>query len=106
MLKNLIRSNRSYRRFHQDTPINIDTLKELVDLARLSATGGNKQPLKFFIVCDPNLNDKIFPLLTWAGALPDWPGPGEGAPHQGNPRRYLRNAGGSGYREDRRDAGF
>ena len=78
MLKDLIRNNRSYRRFYQDTPITIDILKELVDLARLSATGGNKQPLKFFLVCDPNINANIFPLLTWAGALPDWPGPSEG----------------------------
>jgi nitroreductase len=78
MLKDLFRKNRSYRRFYQDIPITIETLKELVDLARLSATGGNKQPLKFFIVCDPKTNDKIFPLLTWAGALPDWPGPDEG----------------------------
>jgi nitroreductase len=78
MLKDLIRSNRSYRRFYEDMPISLDTLKELVDLARLSATGGNKQPLKFYLSCDPERNGKIFPLLTWAGALPEWPGPSEG----------------------------
>ena len=78
MLKDVIRSNRSYRRFHEDVSISIDTLKELVDLARLSATGGNKQPLKFYLSCDPDRNNKIFPLLTWAGAIPEWPGPGEG----------------------------
>ncbi len=79
MLKELIRSNRSYRRFHQEHVIGIDTLKELVDLARLSASGANKQPLKFLLSCDPEKNVKIFPLISsWARSLPDWPGPKEG----------------------------
>ncbi|MBU2534617.1 MAG: nitroreductase family protein [Chloroflexota bacterium] len=78
MFNDLVRRNRCYRRFYEDVEISIDTLKELVDLARLSATGGNKQPLKFYLSCDPDRNSKIFPLLTWAGALPDWPGPSEG----------------------------
>ena len=78
MLKDIIRSNRSYRRFYEDVPISIDTLKELVDLARLSATGGNKQPLKFYLSCAPDTNRKIFPLLLWAASLPEWPGPSEG----------------------------
>jgi len=78
MLKDIIQSNRSYRRFYEDVPISIDTLKELVDLARLSATGGNKQPLKFYLSCDPDTNRKIFPLLVWAASLPEWPGPSEG----------------------------
>ena len=78
MLKDIIQSNRSYRRFYEDVPISIDKLKELVDLARLSATGGNKQPLKFYLNCDPDTNRKIFPLLVWAASLPEWPGPSEG----------------------------
>ena len=78
MLKDLVSKNRSYRRFHQEFSISMDVLKELVDLARLSATGGNKQPLKFFFSCDPEKNAQIFPLLIWAGALPEWPGPSEG----------------------------
>jgi nitroreductase len=78
VLKDIVLRNRTYRRFHQDVPISIDTLKELVDLARLSATGTNRQPLKFYLCCDPEKNSKIFPLLTWAGLLPEWPGPDEG----------------------------
>ncbi len=78
MLKDLILANRSYRRFHQDFPISLDTLMELVNLARLSATGGNEQPLQFFLSCNPELNAQIFPLLVWARSLPDWPGPSEG----------------------------
>jgi hypothetical protein len=49
MIKHLILKNRSYRRFHQDEAVNCDTLWELIDLARLSASGANLQPLKYFL---------------------------------------------------------
>jgi nitroreductase len=78
MLKDLIHKNRSYRRFHQDEPIPLETLKELVDLARHSASGSNRQPLKYILSCDPETNAKIFPNLAWAGFLTDWGGPAEG----------------------------
>ncbi len=77
MLKDLVAANRSYRRFHQDTRIDEATLRELVDLARLSATGGNSQRLKYVLSCDPEGNAAIFPHLAWAAGLPEWPGPAE-----------------------------
>jgi nitroreductase len=78
MLKDLIYKNRSYRRFYQDDMIKPETLRELVDLARLSASASNLQPLKYILSCDPQINDLIFPQLAWAGYLKDWPGPKEG----------------------------
>ncbi|HPI93463.1 MAG TPA: nitroreductase family protein [Deltaproteobacteria bacterium] len=78
MLRDLVVKNRSYRRFHEDHCINAEELRGLVDLARLSATGGNMQPLKFFISSDPASNARIFPCLAWAAYLKDWPGPVEG----------------------------
>ena len=78
MLKDLILRNRSYRRFHQEFAIDLDTLEQLVDLARLSASAANRQPLKFALSCDPARNALIFPHLAWAGYLRDWPGPAEG----------------------------
>ena len=78
MLKELIHKTRSYRRFHQETAVDLDTLKELVDLARLSASGANLQPLKYILACDTATNARIFPLLKWAGYLRDWDGPAEG----------------------------
>ena len=78
MLKELVRRNRSYRRFYQDKPVELETLRELVDLARLSASGANLQPLKYILCCDPGVNAQIFPSLAWAGYLRDWPGPAEG----------------------------
>lgn len=78
MLRDLILSNRSYRRFHQEEAIKIETLRELVDLARQSASSGNRQPLKYILSCQPEKNAIIFAHLNWAGYLKDWPGPGEG----------------------------
>lgn len=78
MLEDLIRKNRSYRRFHEDRPVSMETLRELVNLARLSASGSNLQPLKFILVSDPETNEMIFPHTNWAGYLRDWDGPAEG----------------------------
>ncbi len=78
MIRDLILKNRSYRRFHQEIPVERDTLRELVDLARCSASATNRQPLKYILSCDPKKNTSIFQRLAWAGSLPDWPGPSEG----------------------------
>jgi len=78
MLEDLIRRNRSYRRFHQDALVDLETLRALVNLARLSASAANLQPLKYILSCDPETNARIFPHTRWAGYLKDWGGPKEG----------------------------
>jgi nitroreductase len=78
MIKELITKNRSYRRFYQDVPIQREILKELVDLARLSASGSNLQPLKYILTCEPEVNEMVFRHLGWAGYIKDWSGPAEG----------------------------
>lgn len=78
MIKDLILKNRSYRRFYQDHRITWDELKDLVDLARLSPSGRNLQPLKYFLSADDETNEKVFSTLAWAGYLKDWDGPEEG----------------------------
>lgn len=78
MLSDLVRTNRSYRRFYEDTAISEETLRGLVDLARLSASGANRQPLKYALSHTPERNALIFPHLAWAGYLADWEGPVEG----------------------------
>ncbi len=78
MLSSLILRNRSYRRFYQDVPVSLDTLRQLVDLARLSASAANRQPLKYFLSCDAEQNARIFPCLAWAAYLKEWAGPAEG----------------------------
>ena len=78
MLKDLILKTRSYRRFDESARIEIETLRDLVKLARFSASGSNRQPLKFVLSCDPETNAAIFPHTRWAGYLTDWGGPAEG----------------------------
>jgi len=78
MIRDLIIKNRTYRRFYQEVAIERKTLRELVDLARLSASAGNMQPLKYILSCEPQKNALIFPHLAWAGYLKDWQGPDEG----------------------------
>ncbi|MFU8795912.1 MAG: nitroreductase family protein [Dehalococcoidia bacterium] len=78
MIRDLVLRNRSYRRFHQEVDISLATLKELVDLARLSPSAMNLQPLKYILSCDSAKNSLIFPHLGWAGYLKDWAGPREG----------------------------
>jgi nitroreductase len=78
MLEDLVRKNRSYRRFHQDVPVDLETLRVLVNLARLSASANNLQPLKYILSCEPETSALIFPHTRWAGYLKDWPGPAEG----------------------------
>lgn len=77
-IKELVYKNRSYRRFHQEMAIADSTLLSLVDLARMSPSGRNLQPLKYRVISDAITCEKLFPLLAWAGYLKDWPGPEEG----------------------------
>lgn len=77
MLKNLVAKNRSYRRFYEE-PISIETLKELIALARITPSTANSQALKYRLVYTKEENEKVFQTLHWAGALFDWDGPEEG----------------------------
>ena len=78
MIDDLIKKNRSCRRFYQDHPVDRETLKALVNLGRISASGANLQPLKYIICTDPDQNANIFSCLAWAGYLKDWKGPKAG----------------------------
>ena len=78
MLYDLISKTRSFRRFVEDEPIAMETLRYLVDLARLGGSARNLQPLKYVLVNTPALKAKIFPHLGWAGYLKEWTGPQEG----------------------------
>lgn len=78
MIKELVEKNRSYRKFYQEVGIDRDVLEELIDLARISSSGANLQPLKYHISNEPNKNKLIFQHLKWAGYLTEWDGPEEG----------------------------
>jgi nitroreductase len=78
MIKDLVFKNRSYRRYDQFVRVERETLRELVELARLSPSAANAQPLKFLLSTEPERNALIFKRLAWAGYLKDWAGPVEG----------------------------
>jgi nitroreductase len=77
-LRDLVLRNRSYRRFDESYLIEYGTLESLIDLARLSSSGANRQPLKYIILNDPESCKRAFPYLAWAGYLKEWPGPENG----------------------------
>jgi len=74
----LVRKNRSFRRFDESHEVSRETLVELVGLARVTASAANRQPLKYLLCADPATNERVFPCLAWAAYLKDWPGPGPG----------------------------
>ena len=84
MLLSLIEKNRSYRKYFENEPVTYEVLLGLVNLARLSASGRNLQPLKYKLISDPAVAQQVFPLLGWAGYLKD------GAPKEGErPPAYI-----------------
>lgn len=85
ILKQLLKEDRSYRRFDESIKIDFDILKELVGLTCYCSSGRNMQPLKYYIANEKEKCDQIFPLLKWAGYLTDWDGPQKGE----RPSAYL-----------------
>lgn len=77
-LAELVAKNRSYRRFYEEENIAYSLMESWVNLARLAPSARNMQSLRFKLINDRATNDKIFPLLKWAGYLEDWDGPIEG----------------------------
>lgn len=71
----LVKTNRSYRRFFEEVTIPRETLLSLVDYARLVPSGANRQALKYYISFDKDRNAKIFANIAWAGYFKDWQGP-------------------------------
>lgn len=78
MLVELLKRNRSYRRFFEEERIQEETLAAWIDNSRLCASGRNIQALKYVIVQSREACHAVFPTLTWAGYLKDWDGPEEG----------------------------
>lgn len=77
-IHNLVRKSRSIRRFRENRRIPDETLTELVDIARVCPSAGNRQPLRYIISSDPEETALIESSLLWAMDLPDWDGPVKG----------------------------
>jgi len=74
-MREIIAKTRTFRRFFEKEKISMDILNDLVDLARLGGSARNGQPWQYMIINNPELCDKVFPFLGWAGYLGDWKGP-------------------------------
>lgn len=53
-----LRNRRSIRKYKSD-PVDKETLRKLVDAARLAPNNGNSQPWEFVFVCDPDLVEEV-----------------------------------------------
>jgi nitroreductase len=73
--RELVQNNRSYRRFDNSVKIENATLLEWIDIARLTPSARNQQPLKYMVITETERNNDVFKTLSWAGFLTDWQGP-------------------------------
>ena len=69
-VKTALLQRRTIRKFAQK-PIKQQDLLDLIEYARVAAYPANLQPLKYVIISDKGLCDRIFENTKWAGYLPD-----------------------------------
>ena len=69
-IEQAIYERRTIRRFKQ-APIPIETLKRLIDLARVAPVARNIQAMEFIIVQKKEHVKKIFSMIRFAGSLPE-----------------------------------
>lgn len=77
-LKELVTKNRSYRGFDESRVVTREELLDLVELARLSASSVNMQPLKYRLAWEKEEVARIQKETRWARALADLNLPFEG----------------------------
>lgn len=74
MLIDLLRINRSYRRYRTEIRLSQQTLMSLIELVRLIPSAYNRQPLRYWLAYQPADCAQIFPYLTWP-RLGEWTAP-------------------------------
>lgn len=68
MLKELLKNTRTHRSFTKKT-LNKIELEELIEATRYGASARNSQLLRYIIINNKDICDKIFPHLAFAGAI-------------------------------------
>lgn len=80
----LIERTRSVRRFDQKKRVTKGQLHYMVEVARLTASARNTQPLKYITVTNPSVCEQLLEATGWAGSLTD------GKPKEGEkPTGYV-----------------
>ena len=85
MMESLVLRNRTCRSFDEGQPISRETMTALVDLARRTASGMNKQPLRYRILTERADLNKMVCNARFGTALKDIKLPPEG----GKPTGYI-----------------
>lgn len=67
--EDIVYKRRTIRRFKSDS-IALETLKKLIDFARIAPMARNIQALEFIIVHNSEMREQMFPLVNWAASLP------------------------------------
>ena len=75
MFLDLAKRNRSYRRYDNSVKLDKELLTELVLAARYAPSACNFQRLRYVLVTEGDIADKIFDTLRFANYLKDWKGP-------------------------------
>jgi nitroreductase len=70
--KDLITNTRATRRFKSGVTISPKDLEEVIDVARVTSSAKNMQPLKYITVTDKNLVKKLSDTTQWAAHLKEW----------------------------------
>ena len=78
--REMVEKNRSWRGFDESRIITREELLELADCARLTASGANRQPLRYDLIERKEDVKAVLALTRWAAALPErhLPDPGKG----------------------------
>lgn len=80
----IVTKTRSVRRFDQSRKVDAQQLRYMVEVARVTASARNTQPLKYVTVTDEAVCEQLLEATGWAGSLAD------GKPKEGEkPTGYI-----------------
>lgn len=71
-LKTLIQESRTTRRFKKDAVVTNEDLREILDLARITSSAKNMQPIKYILVTKKEDVLKLVQTAAWAAHLKEW----------------------------------
>lgn len=74
-IRELIAKTRSYRRFDRTAELDREALLGILDAARLTPSGANRQSIRYFPITDGDDADFVTAHAKWAAYLTDWEGP-------------------------------